>query len=332
MTLLHMTRHPLERCRWRELGRRYISMMAANEDEKFDQVARKLDPEGRLLRAWELKGGVSARVTALEVEQADGRVAKLIVRQHGEGDLKQNPDVAADEFTLLQLLHAEGVPAPRPYLLDQSGAIFATPYIVIEYVEGETEFAPTDTADLLPQLATHLSTIHRIDGSKPALSVLPRQERRFAAILRDRPAPLDAAGDEARIRDALEAVWPLPQRNRSVLLHGDYWPGNVLWRNGQLVAIIDWEDAAVGDPLADVGNSRLEILWAFGVEAMQSFTQQYQAMTAIDFTNLPYWDLCAALRPIAKIGEWVADETTERAMRERLHWFIAQALDRLSLP
>jgi aminoglycoside phosphotransferase (APT) family kinase protein len=150
--------------------------------------------------------------------------------------------------------------------------------------------------------------------------------------VRDRPPALDAAGDEARIRDALEAVWPPPQRNRSVLLHGDSWPGNVLWKTGELVAIIDWEDAAVGDPLADVGNSRLEILWAFGVEGMQSFTQQYQAMAAIDFTSLPYWDLCAALRPIAKIGEWVEDETTERAMRERLHWFIAQALDRLSLP
>ncbi|MGZ6389335.1 MAG: phosphotransferase family protein [Ktedonobacterales bacterium] len=307
-------------------------MLEANEDEKFKQVARKLDPQSKLLRAWELKGGVSAQVTALEVEQADGRMTKLIVRQHGEEDLKQNPDVAADEFALLQLLHAEGLPAPRPYLLDQSGAIFATPYIVIEYIEGETEFAPANTADLLSQLATHLSRIHRINGSTPAISFLPGQERRFAAILRERPAVLDAAGDEARIRDALEAAWPLPQRNHSVLLHGDYWPGNVLWRNGKLAAIIDWEDAAVGDPLADVGNSRLEILWTFGVEAMQSFTQQYQAMTAIDFTNLPYWDLCAALRPIVKISEWVADESTKRAMREGLHWFIAQALHQLALP
>ncbi|HEX8036415.1 MAG TPA: phosphotransferase [Ktedonobacterales bacterium] len=306
-------------------------MMEANQDEKFDQVARKLDPQGRLLRAWELQGGVSAQVTALEVERADGRMTKLIVRQHGAVDLEQHPDVAVDEFTLLQLLHAEGMPTPKPYLLDQSGEIFATPYIVIEYVEGETEFAPANISDLLSQLATHLSRIHRIDDSTPAVSVLPRQERRFAGILRERPA-LDAAGDEARIRDALEAVWPPPQRNRSVLLHGDYWPGNVLWKDGKLVAIIDWEDAAVGDPLADVGNCRLEILWAFGVEAMQSFTQQYQATTDIEFTNLPYWDLCAALRLISGIGEWVADEPTERAMRERLHWFIAQALDRLSLP
>jgi aminoglycoside phosphotransferase (APT) family kinase protein len=40
-----------------------------------------------------------------------------------------------------------------------------------------------------------------------------------------------------------------------VLLHGDFWPGNALWRDGALVAILDWEDAAIGDPLADVANA-----------------------------------------------------------------------------
>ena len=69
----------------------------------------------------------------------------------------------------------------------------------------------------------------------------------------------------------LEEVWPLSQQNRSVLLHGDFWPGNILWRDGQIVGVIDWEDAAFGDPLADIANTRLELLWAFGVEAMRQF-------------------------------------------------------------
>ena len=44
---------------------------------------------------------------------------------------------------------------------------------------------------------------------------------------------------------------------------------------GRLVGVIDWEDAALGDPLADLANSRLEILWAFGDEAMERFTREY---------------------------------------------------------
>jgi aminoglycoside phosphotransferase (APT) family kinase protein len=36
--------------------------------------------------------------------------------------------------------------------------------------------------------------------------------------------------------------------------------------------VLDWEDAAIGDPLADVANVRLELLWARGIEAMEPFT------------------------------------------------------------
>jgi hypothetical protein len=42
---------------------------------------------------------------------------------------------------------------------------------------------------------------------------------------------------------------PLPQRNPPTLLRGDCWPGNLLWQHDQLVAIIDWEDAATREPL-----------------------------------------------------------------------------------
>ncbi len=273
-------------------------MTEAKEDTKFEQVVHKLDPQSKLLRTWELKGGVSARVTALETLRPDGHTQKMIVRQHGEVDLKHNPHVAADEF---------------------------------KYIEGKPEFAPSNLPDLIFQLATQLSRIHQVDGSKLDVSFLPQQANISAQKLRARPANVDESLDEGLIRDALEAVWPFPQRNTSVLLHGDFWPGNILWRDGQLVAVIDWEDAALGDPLADVANSRLEILWAFGIDAMQSFTHQYQSMTTIDFTHLPYWDLCAALRPVAQLAQCGLDDITERTMRERHRWFITQAFEKLSI-
>ncbi len=305
-------------------------MTAPGDDQKFAQVVRKIDPQSKLLRTWELKGGVSAQVTALEIEQPDGQSKKMIVRQHGPVDLKTNPQVAADEFKLLRILQAAGLATPAPYYLDRTGEIFSTPYVVIEYVDGRTEFAPANLAGFLLQLATHLSSIHRIDCSNLDLSFLPQQEKVYTEKLRERPARLDESIDEGRIRDTLERVWPLPQRNASVLLHGDYWPGNILWRDGQLVAVVDWEDAKVGDPLADLASSRLEILWAFGIDAIHRFTHHYQAVTPIDCTNLPYWDLCAALRPAFKIAEWAADDIAEQTMREGHRLFIAQAFDELS--
>jgi aminoglycoside phosphotransferase (APT) family kinase protein len=90
---------------------------------------------------------------------------------------------------------------------------------------------------------------------------------------------------------------PLRRRNPPVLLHGHLWPGNVLWQDGRLVAVLDWEDAAIGDPLADVANARLELLWARGAEAKDEFTRWYRSLVpGVDVTDLPHWDRWAGLR------------------------------------
>lgn len=300
------------------------------ELEQFRRLLQKIEPGSRLLRAWPMTGGVSAQVTALEVERSDGQMKSMIVRRHGAIDLKHNPQIAADEFRLLQILQTAGLAAPAPYYLDQSCEIFPTPSIAIDYIEGTTDFAPVALDECILQLATHLSRIHSVDGSKQDLSFLPNQEALLTTKLRERPARLDDSLDEGRIRDTLEAAWPLPQHNPSVLLHGDYWPGNTIWKDRHLVAVIDWEDAKVGDPLADLANSRLELVWAFGIEAMHAFTRHYTSMAAINCTNLPYWDLCAALRPAFRIAEWAGDAATERRMREGHTLFIAQAYQTLA--
>ena len=306
-------------------------MTHAPDDQKLEQLVRRLDPQARLLRSWSLKGGVSAHVTALEIEQAAGATKKVVVRQHGAADLKQNPHIATDEFRLLTRLQSAGIPAPKPCYVEASGEIFATPCIVIEYIEGQSDFAPANMDDYLLQVAAALASIHQVAGVTADLSFLPQHALIFASKLRHPPAHLDELLDEGRIRAALESRWPLAQTHPSALLHGDYWPGNLLWRAGKLAAVIDWEDALLGDPLVDLGNSRLEILWAFGAEAMERFTEHYRAaQPGLDFTHLPYWDLCAALRPASKIGEWAGDKLTERNMRAGHRQFITQAFDALA--
>lgn len=296
---------------------------------KFAQVVQKFEPHSKLRRAWGLQGGVSAQVTALEIEQPGGQTKTMLLRQHGEVDRAHNPHIAADEFKLLALLQSAGIAAPRPYYLDQSCEILSTPYLVIEYIEGEPAFTLPDKTDLPLQLATQLSSIHRIDCATLDVSFLPTQEALTEKLLGKQPAKLDDSLDEGHIRDVLEAYWPWSQYNTSTLLHGDFWPGNILWREGQVAAVIDWEDARLGDPLADVANTRLELLWTFGSDTMHSFTHHYQTLTAINTTNLPYWDLYAALKPASKIAEWAGNPATEQAMRVGHKLFITQAFAKL---
>ena len=79
-------------------------MTESKEENRFKQLVQKMEPQSKLLRTWELKGGISAQVTALEIKRPDGQMKKMIVRQHGDVDIKQNPHIAADEFKLLQIL------------------------------------------------------------------------------------------------------------------------------------------------------------------------------------------------------------------------------------
>jgi aminoglycoside phosphotransferase (APT) family kinase protein len=179
-------------------------------------------------------------------------------------------------------------------------------------------------------MAAYLASLHRIELSTAGLPFLRRMHQRVAARLDDPPPMPDEALNESRIRYALAAVWPLRQRNEPALLHGDFWPGNVLWKEARIAAVIDWEDAAVGDPLADLANARLEILWAFGRDAMQRFTQSYLVATGVDPKHLPYWDLYAALRPIGGMPKWGLDDGVLQTMRRHHKWFTRRALDRMA--
>jgi len=222
-------------------------------------------------------------MTAFEVKDSDGQMSRMILRRPSEQTLQRNPQAAEDEFKVLQLTKSLGLATQTPYYLDQSGTIFSTPYLVIEYVEGKPAFPPSPGADFTFQLAKHLAKIHHADCLKQDLSFLPKAANECIEVSRRQSAYVNLSLEVDHIRDMLEEISPLPERNASVLLHGDYWPGNTLWRNDTLAAIIDWEDSQIGDPLIDFAISRLDILWICGNDAMHSFTHHYQSLMDINY-------------------------------------------------
>jgi aminoglycoside phosphotransferase (APT) family kinase protein len=255
-------------------------MVVSTEDKQFEQVVQGLDPRNRLLRTWQLAGGASAHMTVLEIVQPDGQTRKMIVRRPSKATLQRNPQAAADEFKLLRITQSYGLPTQIAYSLDTSGQIFPTPYLVIEYIEGQPEFTAANPGDFILQFAAQLARIHRVVGATPELAFLPEQTIGIPAVT------LTQSDDERRIGEILTSFGNLPQLNESVLLHGDFWPGNLLWKDGKLVAVIDWEDAARGDSLADFAISRLDTLLIFGLNIMESLTDHYQSITVLDCVRL----------------------------------------------
>jgi hypothetical protein len=67
-----------------------------------------------------------------------------------------------------------------------------------------------------------------------------------------------------------------------------------------------------------------------GPEAAAEFTRCYRMlMPSLDYTGLPLWDLCAALRPAGKMSTWGLDAATLAKLRGAHRGFTVQALARL---
>lgn len=222
---------------------------------------------GALVHDWEpLFGGVSANAISVELELPTGDRRRIVVRRPGCPTIEEGRRVARYEYRVLALCKSANITVPTPCFLDEEKAA-----LVLEYIEGTVDFAPRDSSSLLRQMAAQLARIHQVCIGAD-FDFLPRLSDSLARSLAGQPEQLDLALDEPYLRSVLRELWPWPS-NRDRLLHGDYWPGNLLWRDQRLAAVIDWEESTLGDPLADVATTRLDLWWAFGESAMHAFTE-----------------------------------------------------------
>ena len=270
---------------------------------------------------WKLQGSktVSRRASILSVGTEARDENRLVLLTHGAADRAFNPDIARDEFRLLEMLAAAGLPVARPLALAEA---HEPPFLITTFVSGASRFRADDMPSFCRTLARTLHAIHAVDIAERDLAFLPR-----LADVAAKEIDCRRADDQihAALRSAVEGIrW-----NKNVLLHGDFWPGNLLWHGAELSGILDWEDAMLGDPLADLGKSRLETLWALGYEAMQMVTAEYLALnSSLDTSGLPVWDLFGAAR-LAHFASFAADAERARRMVAQYEDFVATALSAL---
>ena len=156
---------------------------------------------------------------------------------------------------------------PTIVAVGEDESVLGVPFYVMTYLEGHvpTDVLPpgleseSDRHRLGDDLVDSLVEIHAADVASPALAAFARpgsyserQVRRFAQlweINKTREIPrVDEVG--AWLADNLPA--PLPE----TVVHGDFRLGNTMVgpdEPSRIVAVLDWEMGAIGDPRADVG-------------------------------------------------------------------------------
>ncbi len=294
----------------------------------FEERIERLIPGSRVVTQWPLQGGISATMTAFELIQPDGTMERLIARQPGHWAFASRFEhPALKEFEVLTALRRAGLSVPNPKVCEEKSGDVPSPFFIVDYIEGRPEVAPRDPQAFLNQYVQQLIRIHQTELDE-FTDILPYQSYELSPS----EGEMNVFMREPEIRKKIL----LKALNKPVLRHGDFWPGNILWHEEKIVAVIDWEEALIGEPLADLAICRLDILWIMGWEATQEMTKQYLEGTKMNAASLPHWDLWASLRPIRNIDQWSPayshlgrpEITTETMIRDH-QFFVEQAFSAL---
>ena len=276
-------------------------------DRGYDKLVKYLFP-GAELRAFErLTGGVSADVHRLGLAMSGEEPRPVVLREHGG---THSGHSAALEYHLLDALFRSGVPVPRPLHVDDTGQMLEAPFVMMAFVTGSTEIPFSSTEVYICKAADMLAKIHSLPTED--IPHLPDRLDSLPEVFEYLPA----GKDWQELTGFLQTLIKTGYLGAPRLLHGDFWPENLLWHDGAIVAILDGEDAAIGDPLSDLTCSRLELRYKFGLEGMQAFTETYGSRLPIDWERLALWEIYVGAAAQHFMGDWGLPSDREAHMRQ----------------
>lgn len=198
------------------------------------------------------------------VERGDERV---VLRRGPRPPFPPSAHDMLREARILDLLAPTGLPVPRVRAICDDESVLGVPFYVMDLVPGvvigddlPAAFdAPADRRRVAEAAVDALAALHGVDAASGGLAsigrpdgFLERQVSRFASLW---------PGNTTRQVDGFDEVagWlaaNIPVSGRAAVVHGDFRIGNLLYRAEgppTVAAILDWEMATVGDPLADLG-------------------------------------------------------------------------------
>jgi aminoglycoside phosphotransferase (APT) family kinase protein len=254
-----------------------------------------------------LTGGASRATWAFDA--VTDRVSRALILRIGPPDeIHAGMELEAAALTRAA---AAGAPVPHVLVADDSEAALGNPYLVCDFIGGETivrriqrALDDTSRASLVTQCASALAAIHRADPSGIGLTA--------SEPLDDWHAQLEEMGDTTATFE-----WAFrwlaanrPPASPNMLVHGDFRMGNLIIDTdtdpARLAAVLDWELTHLGEVYEDLAWFCIRA-WRFGAPkelgagglgSIDDFLAAYERAsdTALDRTAMHWWLILSTLR------------------------------------
>lgn len=303
--------------------------------EHAQAIVQTLTPGYELVSVKPTFASFTNEAQILECRSPAGTLERLVVKYLID-EPEEASRCAAAGFRALGLAKAHGVPVPEPIFVDEVGDVLGVPGIVTRFVEGRQVWNPRNPALWAEGLARLLLRIHAIRPDYEDQRHLFNGLDEGLHMLRDdwsrrkkgHPLSADILGALRELRSTIIPVC-------SVLVHMDYWHGNVMWHEDRVSAVVDWDFASYGDPAIDVAYFRLNQYLRGTKSTADLFLKFYEEGSGESVRNLGFWELAAAARPLPKPTSWVRQirevaglaGTDEQASSD-YYEFVASALKR----
>ena len=248
-------------------------------------------------------GGQSNPTYRIVTEAGDA-----VLRRKPFGVLLPSAHAIEREYRLLAALHPTGFAVPEPLALCEDADILGAPFYVMAMVTGRSfwngalpEVARDQRRPLYDAMVDMLAALHGFVPDTLGLGDFGRPGNYFARQIARWTAQYRAAETEHIPEIERLIAWlptTVPDQDRVAIIRGDYRIDNLVFapEAPAVVAVLDWELATIGDPLADfsyfamnwvmaaegqAGLSGVDLL-AEGLPALDDMVGRYCAATGRD--------------------------------------------------